>query len=209
MSVEARVEVLGIKDALKTLNKIAPTLRREITKDYKNVVKSVIDDAAAAIPEIAPMTGFERSWTFRSGTNAIPAAGWNGIKAQKLVTAKISTRRVKEFRGTLENVGTFRIVWTGWANSTFDMAGRKSSGTIKERSRVGSHGKLVGTVGGPQMIAVLNSRYNRASRALWPAWQKNQTIVDAEMQKLCDKVMKLTNQQLVTGSDLAGFSMEL
>ena len=33
--VSARVEVVGLKDALKTLNKIDKSLRREITKDYK------------------------------------------------------------------------------------------------------------------------------------------------------------------------------
>jgi hypothetical protein len=35
MAVEANIEVAGIKDALKTLNRIDKSLRREITKDYK------------------------------------------------------------------------------------------------------------------------------------------------------------------------------
>lgn len=209
MSLNAEVQVVGIKDALKQLNKIAPSLRREITKEYKTIVRDVIQDAQAAVPDSRPMSGMDRSWTFASGYNVIPATGWNSVKAQKMITAKISTRKVKEFRGTLENVGTFRVVWTGIANSTFDIAGRKSKGTVKATSRVGSHGKRVGTVGGPQMIAMLNARYGMASRAMWPAWERNRTNVDREMQKLCDKVMKLTNQRLVQGSDVAGFSMEL
>ncbi len=208
MSVETSVSVYGIKDALKALNKVAPMLRREVTKDYKEIVSSVVKDAQNAIPEIAPMSGMDGGWRTQSGYDIIPQGGWNGIKAQKLVSAKISTRKVKMYQGTSENVGTFRVVWTGLANSAFDIAGRKSNGTVKQRSRMGSHGKRVGTVGGAQMIAVLNSRYNRASRAMWPAWEKNKTEVDAEMQKLCDRVMKSVNQQLVTGDDLAGFSME-
>jgi len=208
MSFSTEVTVVGIKDALKQLNKIAPSLRREITKEYKTIVRDVIQDAQAAVPDGAPMTGMNRTWSVASGYNVIPNTGWNGVKAEKMIQAKISTRKVKEFRGTLENVGTFRIVWTGIANTTFDVAGRKSKGTVKATSRIGSHGKRVGTVGGPQMIAVLNARYGMASRAMWPAWQRNKTNVDREMQQLCDKVMKLTNQRLVQGSDVAGFSME-
>lgn len=208
MSFSTDVSVVGIKDALKQLNKIAPTLRREITKEYKTIVGDVVKDAQNAIPDLAPMSGWERGWTTKSGYQVLPPGGWNGVKADKMVSARISTRKVKMYAGVAENVGTFRIVWQGMINTTFDTAGRRSRGEIRQFSRTGSHGKRVGSVGGPQMIAVLNTRYSYASRAMWPAWEKNRTNVDREMQKLCDKVMKLTNQKLVQGSDLAGFSME-
>ena len=41
--VSAKIEVVGLKEALKTLNKIDKSLRREITKDYKKIVQPVID----------------------------------------------------------------------------------------------------------------------------------------------------------------------
>lgn len=198
MAVDTRIEVYGIKNALKELNKIAPTLRRQITKDYKQIVRPVIDDIQNMIPTIAPMTGFDGGWKTKSGYEMLPSAGWNGIKAQTLVTAKISTRRVKEFRGNKENVGTFRLVWTGLANTVFDIAGRKSSGSVGQFSRVGSHGKLVGTVGGPQMIAVLNSRYGRGSRTVWPSFDKNKAQVNVQMEKLVEQVMQQVNRNLVT-----------
>lgn len=37
MPVSAKIEVYGVKDALKELNKIDPTLRKQITKDAKEV----------------------------------------------------------------------------------------------------------------------------------------------------------------------------
>ena len=197
MVANATIEIYGIKDALKELNKVAPKLRREITKDYKQIVKSVIDDAVAAVPDSEPIGGFAGSWKTKSGYEMLPASGWQGIKASKLITAKISTRRVKEFRGTKENVATFRVVWTGLANTVYEIAGRKGGRAPRERSRVGSHGRKVGTVGGQTLIAVLQGRYGAASRTLWPSWQKNRTQVEREMQNLCDKVMKEVDRNLV------------
>ena len=201
MPTDTRIEIYGIKDALKQLNQVAPKLRKEITKDYKQIVKSVIDDAVAAVPDSEPIGGFAGSWTTKSGYEMLPASGWQGIKASKLITAKISTRRVKEFRGTKENVATFRVVWTGLANTVYEIAGRKGGRAPSERSRMGSHGQKVGTVGGQTLIAVLQGRYGAASRTLWPSWQKNQTQVEGEMQDLCEKVMNAVNRNLVMKTD--------
>ena len=191
MPVDIEVGVVGLKDALKTLNKTAPTLRREITKDYKKIVQPLIDAAQQITPTIGPVSGMDRSgWRFASGVEVLPPSGWNGVKAQKSFQAKISTRRVKEFRGNLENVGTFRMVWKGFANTVFDMAGRKSSGEIRTFSRMGSHGRRVGTVGGPHLIQILRGRYGSASRTVWPSYEKNKTQLDVEMTQLVERVMR-------------------
>ena len=191
MPVDIEVGVVGLKDALKTLNKTAPALRREITKDYKKIVQPLIDAAQRVTPTIGPVSGMDRSgWKFGSGVEVLPPSGWNGVKAQKSFQAKISTRRVKEFRGTLENVGTFRMVWKGFANTVFDMAGRKSSGSITTFSRMGSHGRRVGTVGGPHLIAMLKGRYGAASRTVWPSYERNKTVLDVEMTQLVERVMR-------------------
>ena len=42
MAVDLEVGVVGVKQALKDLNKIAPTLRRQITKDYAKVVEPML-----------------------------------------------------------------------------------------------------------------------------------------------------------------------
>ena len=197
MPVDISVGVVGLKDALKTLNKTAPALRREITKDYKRIVQPLIDEAQKITPTIGPVSGMDRSgWKFASGYEVLPQSGWNGVKAQKSFQAKISTRRIKEFRGNLENVGTFRMVWKGFANTVFDMAGRSSSGQIGNPSRMGSHGRKVGTVGGPQLIAILRGRYGSASRTVWPSYERNKTILDDEMTRLVERVMREAQNEL-------------
>lgn len=176
MAVDTNVQVYGIKEALKELNKIDKSLRRQITKDYKQIVSSVITDAKQAVPNAAPLSGMNRRWKTKSGYDIIPEGGWNGAIAQKFVVAKISTRRVKEIRGTKVNVGTFRLVWSGLANQVFDISGRNSNNALARS---------------------LNSRWGQASRVLWPAYEKNKSQVNDEMLKLCERVMKQVNRNLV------------
>ena len=176
MPVDTNVQVYGIKNALKELNQIDKSLRRQITKDYKQIVSSVINDAKAAVPNSAPLSGMNRRWKTKSGYDIIPEGGWDGTKAQKFVVAKISTRKVKEFQGTKVNVGTFRLVWAGLANQVFDISGRSASNALAR---------------------ALSSKWGKASRVLWPAYEKNKSQVDDEMLRLCDRVMDEVNRNLV------------
>ena len=176
MAVETNVQIYGIKNALKELNKIDKSLRREITKDYKQIVSSVITDAKQAVPSAAPLSGMNRRWKTKSGYDIIPEGGWNGAQAQKFIVAKISTRKVKEFNGDKVNVGTFRLVWAGLANQVFDISGRSASNALAR---------------------ALSARWGRASRLIWPAYEKNKSQVDDEMLKLCERVMNEVNRNLV------------
>jgi hypothetical protein len=93
--VSAKVEVVGLKDALKTLNKLDKSLRREITKDYKKIVQPVIDDANKLVPTGAPLSGMTRNWQTRSGFLMLP---WIPGYKQKII-AKINTRAIREYGG--------------------------------------------------------------------------------------------------------------
>jgi hypothetical protein len=96
----------------------------------------------------------------------------------------------------LENVGTFGLVLKGLVNTVVDMAGRKSRGNTDVFSRVGSHGRRVGTVGGPQLIAVLQGRYGGASRAVWAGYERSKNELDREMEKLVKRVMNTVNSEM-------------
>jgi hypothetical protein len=177
VAVDITVGVVGLKESLKELNKIAPTLRRQITKDYIQIMQPVTNTVQKIIPTIPPVSGMSKGWKTKSGAEMLPASGWNGNKAQKLLKPKINTRKVKEFQGQTENVGTFGVVLKGNVNTIFDMAGRKSRGNTDVFSRVGSHGRRVGTVGGPQLIAMLQGRYGGASRAVWAGYERSKNEV--------------------------------
>jgi hypothetical protein len=177
MASSTTIEIHGVKQALKEIQKVDKSLRRQITKDYKQIVSSVIVDAQRAIPNSAPLSGMNRGWKGKSGAMIIPTGGWDGAKARKMVKAKINTRAPKEFRGQTVNVGTFSITWTGAANTVFDIAGRKSGGNF---------------------INQLNARYGRGSRVMWPSYEKNATKVEREMIALVERVMAEVGRNIST-----------
>jgi hypothetical protein len=113
---QATIKVYGVKAALKELNKINPSLRRQFTKRYKDIVKPVLQQAKLDFPKSPPLSGMGRPHT-RLG-------GWDGGLVAKGVVAKIDTRK-----GRSDNVGAFFIVQkTGWG-SIYDIAGRKNPGS--------------------------------------------------------------------------------
>jgi len=166
-NVSTNIEVVGIKDALKTLNKIDKSLRREITKDYKKIVQPVIDDANKLVPTSAPLSGMARNWETRSGFKMLP---WIPGFKQK-IQAKINTRAIKEFGGNKVNVGTFIIQWQGATATMFDtsMAGR--------------------------LGAKLSQRYGRSSRVMWKAYEQRQDDVMSEMEQLVKRIMDEANRE--------------
>lgn len=178
MTVSASLEVYGMKDALRQLNEISQKLRKQVTRDYADIVEPVILDARARIPDQAPLSGMDRQWKTKSGYLMLPGksgGGWQAAIAQKFVKPKINTKRIKDFGGQRVNIGTFRIVWMGAANTVFDMAGRKS-GNVMARN--------------------LEARWGKASRVVWPAYEKNQTQVEAGMMKLVEQVSLMVSRNL-------------
>lgn len=166
--VLAKVEVVGLKDALKTLNKLDKSLRREITKDYKKIVQPVIDDANKLVPTSAPLSGMTRNWQTRSGFLMLP---WIPGYKQKII-AKINTRAIREYGGRTTNVGTFGIQWKGATGSMFDT------------SKAGALG------------VALSARYGNPSRVMWKAYEQRQNDVMSEMERLVKRVMDEANREI-------------
>ena len=166
-NVSTNIEVVGLKDALKTLNKIDKSLRREITKDYKKIVQPVIDDANKLVPTSAPLSGMARNWSTRSGFKMLP---WIPGFKQK-IAAKINTRNIREYGGYTTNVGTFMIQWQG------------ATGTMFDTSMSGALGRQ------------LTARYGRSSRVMWKAYEQRQDDVMSEMEQLVKRVMDEANRE--------------
>jgi len=158
-AVDTKVEIYGLKNALKELNKVDKVLRREITKDYKRVTLSLIQDAEFAIPLGYPLSGWARRWTPTKGSYQIlPWPESHNIKAS------INTKNIKEFAGQKVNLSTFVVKWTGGAASVFDFADSGAMG------------------------AALSSKYGTPSRVMWKAYESNKTELDREMEIIVQKV---------------------
>ena len=129
--VNTTIEIAGLKDALKTLNKIDKTLRTQITRDYRSIVNSLI-------PTGVPLSGMARNWTTKSGFQMLP---WQPGHKQK-IAAKINTRAIREYAGRTTNVGTFSIVYQSATGTMFDMSSQGRLGAALT-ARYGSRSRVM------------------------------------------------------------------
>lgn len=180
MTVNGSLEVVGLKEALRELNQLNPALRREVTKEYRQITKPVVQAAKARVPQEAPISGWKRNWVTKSGQRMTP---WVGSIGDDYIKQKVSGKKPREWAGRVTNLAVFSIAWTGAVNTVYDLAGRRGNGATRN---------------GANMIAGLNAR-GRASRVLWPAYEMNQRAVEEETGKLVEKVMAAANRKLVKG----------
>lgn len=168
MTVDVGMEFSGLKDALAELNKIDKSLRRQITKDFKDIVQPVVARAQSALPTGAPLSGMAYKWTGRSGADIM---SWQDSRAKKNIKAFTSGKKVKEFNGNTQNLGVFGIKWAGPQAALFDML---RTGTLGES---------------------LTAKYGPPSRIIYKAYESASAEVESQVKDLVNKVMLLTGNQ--------------
>ena len=168
MIVSAKIEVYGVKDALKELNKIDPALRKQITKDAKAVAKPVVTDAQSKYPPTI-LSGMKYNWT-QKGKQKFP---YDQGRARKGVTVKVDTGK--------KNVGTIVIIQKDPAAAIIDMAGKKG-GTSAQSDR---------------FISALTMMFGMPSRVMWPAYDSNADAVNENMVELVEQVMSAVGRKMV------------
>jgi hypothetical protein len=177
VAVETTIEAVGIKDALKVLNDLDKSARRAITRDYKQIVQSVVNDAQGNVPINPPMSGWNRQWKSKSGFMLLPYHQ----AATDTVKAGVSGRKPKNFGGFMQNLATFFVRFTGPTAVIMDMAGRGN----------------VETTRGEAMVRTLNSRLNGGpSRILWKAYETHESDVKREMDNLVERVMREASEAI-------------
>lgn len=164
--IEARIEVFGLGQALKDLNKIDKVLRRDITKDYKRVTAGLVSDIQSAIPLNYPLSGWQREWNLRGQYEVFPWPTNHSVKAY------INTKAPKEVFGGKVNLSTFAVKWLGAAASFFDFS---------ESNRMG---------------AALTAKYGAPSRVVWKQYEANKSELEVEMARIVDRVGEALSRDL-------------
>lgn len=177
MPVGVMGEVQGLKTCLATLNQIDKKARRDITKEYKTIVKPVVDEAKQNVPREAPISGWARNWTTKSGFKMLP---WQGDIGAKMIKPKLNGRKVREYGGNVQNLAVMSITWSGMVDTVFDIAGR---GPVPDAR-------------GQQMVKALSEKFGKPSRVIWPAWEKNANEVEKQIEDLIDKIVAETERAL-------------
>ena len=176
------IQIIGIKEDLKRLNKLAPDLRRDITKSYRAFMAPVIADARSNMPAgigQTQMRGFNRKWR-----NIMP---WDKAVANRGITVKIDTRkaRKKNLQNGVqyETVGAFIIQQKNPAGIVFDIAGRGGRSTSSQ-TRKGFKYDWNNT-----LIENLAKTFpTNPSRTMYPAIEKNKDNIEAAIKNITEQV---------------------
>ena len=170
MSVNSRIEAVGLKDALRELNKLDKRARRAITKDFKLVAAPAVETGTKLIPTAEQVpSGLNRSWTPKK-YQLFP------YKPREMkFGSKLSGRKPKESIYGTKNLATFSLVFSGPGEIVIDL-----TGVGKKLSEKGK-----------ALAAALDKKMGRTpSRITWRAYDENAAQMEGKLQDLIDRVMR-------------------
>jgi hypothetical protein len=176
MSVKASLEVAGLKEVLREINQIDRSARFKITREFKKIGKPVVDEAKSQVPQTPPISGWGRSWTTsKSNYKMLP---WDGAPAKQFIDVKVSGKRPKEYAGQIRDLAVVVIRWRGAVNTLFDLAHDFE------------------TPRGANMVRGLKGEFGKASRIMWPAYEKHANEVEKQIRDQVIEVMAQVNRRL-------------
>jgi len=170
----ATQKIRGLDDALKTLGKMDPALRRIAVKRLKGDVQPIVSAIKAGIPQaplskwVAPKQSSARRGVIqagRSGAEGLPYFVFSKAKSGVRSSVKKQSKRGMKGKQIL-----ISIRQTNGSGIVFDMAGKKTQGTFSRN--------LTNKWGGP-------------SRRMWPTVERhksqvvvsiNRSVIDMEQQ---------------------------
>jgi len=170
----ATQKIRGLDDALKTLGKMDPVLRRAAVKRLKGDVQPIVSAIRAGIPQaplskwVAPKQSSARRGVIqagRSGQEGLPYFVFSKAKSGVRSSVKKQSKRGMKGKQIL-----ISIRQTNGSGIVFDMAGKKTDGTFARN--------LTNKWGGP-------------SRRMWPTVERhkpqvvvsiNRSVIDMENQ---------------------------
>ena len=116
MAVSNNITVLGINEAIRSLNKIEPGLRKEFNNEARAIAAPATDAVRSAY-RFVPLSGMNRQWA-GPAVNGRKVFPWNLAKARKGVDVVFNTDR--------RSLGTINVVQRDAGSAIFETAGRKS-----------------------------------------------------------------------------------
>lgn len=120
MPYKADLEIVGLRDAIRSLNKIEPGLRKQFVADARRIAQPAVDNVRRSYIKV-PLSGMARKWS-QDGRQLFP---FTVAKAQRGVQVKVDTDRRSD--------NTISIIQRDQAAAIFETAGRRNANSL-ERS---------------------------------------------------------------------------
>jgi hypothetical protein len=174
------LEVKGVKEALRELNKIDKVARRQLTKDYAQIVSPVITEARALTPQEAPLSGMAYQWKGRGAKQTKPIFPWTDNKSDRAIRPFVSGKKPRRYNNFVSDLAAFGVRWTSPSATVVEMSGRGPVPTPK----------------GKQMVQDLSQRYGAPGRFLWKAYLKHEKEVIRNVEVLIVDLMKKVEKDI-------------
>ena len=182
VDLTASMEIRGLKESLKIINKVDKKLRLEIGRDIKRIGEQTVVAAIMQIlPPGAPMSGMENA----------TRTGFNSPK-NKGIKVKTNTRGARKRNITkgarYETLAVITVGTTGGALAMMDIAGK---GPNRTRNKNPKRAR-------PNFVLLLNERLGaQPSRFMWPGGQKAIPDFQRQLKPTIDRVIYRSNQELM------------
>ena len=190
MAVSARIDIYGVQQALKELNEIDPTYRKQVTKSISNAGQVIVNEARSMVAHYsnslgngAPLSGMARGNMIKGRETS-----YRTDAVQKGFKVKVGARATKERYVNFNKGGyTQQVVFgalpyrimvlqqVNAAGAIYDHAGRNTSSLF---------------------ITNLNAEEGEQPRVLDKAVDRNQAAVETEVTSVVADVMAKVNRKL-------------
>jgi hypothetical protein len=174
------LEVVGVKEALRKLNSIDKVARRQLTKDYAQIVSPIVREAQGLTPNEAPLSGMAYRWKGRGAKQTKPIFPWAGAKDDRSIKPFVSGKKPRQYGNYVSNLATFGVRWTSPSALTVEMSGKGKVPTAK----------------GKQMVQDLSQRYGQPGRFLWRSYLKHEEEVVRNVTKLINDLMRRVQRDI-------------
>lgn len=168
MTTSTKIQVFGVKEALKELNDINPDLRKRINAKAKDIAKPATDAIKNAYPA-KYLSGMAGGWS-RRGRQLFP---YDQAAARKGVVLKIDTGKRSQ--------SVIRIDQKNPAAAIIDMAGKRGGNTPQ----------------GQRFVEKLTAMFGPPSRVMWPTYERQGANVERNMFEVVEELMETVNKKLV------------
>lgn len=118
MSTGADIQMIGLKEAIRSLNKVEPGLRKQFVAEANAIAQPAIREAQSRYIQI-PLSGMARKWTDKNGRKLFPFSVARAVSGVKL---KVDSSR--------EATALIYITQTNQAAAIFETAGRANPNSL-------------------------------------------------------------------------------
>jgi hypothetical protein len=184
------LQIEGIQETLKLLNDIDPKFRRRVTIQIRNAGASILSEARQMVASFdnskgngAPLSGMVRGNLVKGRETT-----WRTDAVQKGFKIKVGVRGSKERYVNFDRGGyTEQVVYGSKPYRLMTVQSADAAGVIYDHAGRNTDG---------QFVTNLNVEEGNQPRVIDVAVDKNKDTVTAEVLKVVEQVMAVTNRQM-------------